>query len=100
MLGSKGIPPEDSYLVKTIHLTVRCKGQFPDVITKHWTFKTTCMILRSPQFFLLLVLENDWLYCLEDDPSIRWLLTMTGSGFKALKQLMSDGPLVASSALP
>lgn len=66
-MGRRRILPEDSYLVKTVYLTVCCQHQFPDVIVKHWTFKATCMVpLDHIFFFSFLILENDWLYLLED----------------------------------
>lgn len=52
---AKGIPPQKSYLVKTIYVMICPKDQFLEVITKHWTFKTTCMVPHSPQFYYSLL---------------------------------------------
>lgn len=98
VLGRGGVLPEDSYSVKTVYLTVCCKDQFPDVIVKHWTFKATCMALFDHIifFFSFLIVENDWLYLLEDRAMHMVVPYDDGEWVFTL----SDGALIISSALP
>lgn len=65
-LGRRGMLPEDSYLVETAYLTACCKDQFPEVIVTTGLSKPHAWSHLTTFFFSFLILENDWLYLLED----------------------------------